>query len=66
LGEFNPDLSTGPLVVRRGSWDLKPDGYCCTPKKWVTAEAGTFTILARGLPDQSMFTDTRPDSDSAQ
>jgi hypothetical protein len=64
--EFHPDLSTGPLVVRRGSWDLKPDGYCCTPKQWVTAEAGTFTILARGLPDQSKFTDTRPDSNTNQ
>ncbi|MGH7260361.1 MAG: IPT/TIG domain-containing protein [Nitrospiraceae bacterium] len=60
--EFHPDLSTGPLVVRRGSWDLKPDGYCCTTKQWVTAEAGTFTILARGLPDQSNFTDTRPEA----
>lgn len=60
--EFHPDLSTGPLVVRRGSWDLKPDGYCCTTKRWVTAEAGTFTILARGLPDQSNFTDTRPEA----
>jgi hypothetical protein len=65
-GEFNPDLSTGPLVVRRGSWDLNPDGYCCTPKRWVTAEAGTFTILARGLPDQGRFTDTRPDADTNQ
>lgn len=64
--EFHPDLSTGPLVVRRGSWDLKPDGYCCTTKQWVTAEAGTFTILARGLPDQSKFTDTRPDADTNQ
>jgi hypothetical protein len=64
--EFHPDLSTGPLVVRRGSWDLKPDGYCCTPKQWITAEAGTFTILARGLPDQSKFTDTRPDSNTNQ
>ena len=64
--EFHPDLSTGPLVVRRGSWDLKPDGYCCTPKQWVTAEAGTFTILARGLPDQSKFTDTRPDANTNQ
>ena len=60
--EFHPDLSTGLLVVRRGSWDLKPDGYCCTTKQWVTAEAGTFTILARGLPDQSNFTDTRPEA----
>jgi hypothetical protein len=65
-GEFNPDLSTGPLVVRRGSWDLKPDGYCCTAKQWVTAEAGTFTIFARGLPDQGRFTDTRPDADTNQ
>ncbi len=65
-GEFHPDLSTGPLVVRRGSWDLKPDGYCCAPKQWVTAEAGTFTILARGLPDQGVFTDTRPDGNTNQ
>ena len=65
-GTFNPDLSTGPLVVRRGSWDLKPDGYCCTSKQWVTAEAGTFTILARGLPDQGVFTDTRPEASTGQ
>jgi hypothetical protein len=62
--EFNTNLSTGPLVVRRGSWDAKPDGSCCTAKQWVTAEAGTFTILARGLPDQSMFTDTRPEANT--
>lgn len=54
-GEFNPDLSTGALVVRRGSWDILPDGTCCTPKKWLTLEAGTFTIEAKGLPDQSFF-----------
>lgn len=54
-GEFNPDLSTGPLVVRRGSWDILPDGSCCTPKKWLTMEAGTFTIEAKGFPDQSFF-----------
>jgi len=64
--EFHTDLATGPLVVRRGSWDLKPDGHCCLPKQWVTAEAGTFTILARGLPDQGKFTDTRPDSNTNQ
>lgn len=64
--EFHPDLSKGPLVVRRGSWDLKPDGSCCTPKQWITAEAGPFTILPRGLPDQSKFTDTRPDADTSQ
>jgi hypothetical protein len=63
---FHPDLSTGPLVVRRGSWDVNPDGTCCTPKKWVTAEAGPFTILPRGLPDQSRFTDTRPDANTNQ
>lgn len=54
-GEFTPDLSTGPLVVRRGSWDILPDGTCCTPKKWMTLEAGTFTIEAKGFPDQSFF-----------
>lgn len=65
-GEFHADLSKGPLVIRRGSWDLKPDGNCCTNKQYVTAEAGTFTILARGLPDQSRFTNTRPDDDTNQ
>jgi len=59
-GQFNTDLSTGPLVIRRGSWDLLPDGTCCTPKKWVTLEAGTFTIEAKGMPDQSFF-QTRPE-----
>jgi IPT/TIG domain len=54
-GEFSSDLSTGPLVIRRGSWDLLPDGTCCTPKKWLTLEAGTFTIEAKGMPDQSFF-----------
>lgn len=54
-GEFNPDLSTGPLVVRRGSWDVLPDGACCTAKKWLTVPAGTFTIESKGLPDQSFF-----------
>ena len=59
-GEFNPDLSTGPLVVRRGSWDILPDGTCCTPKKWLTMEAGVFTIEAKGFPDQSFF-EVRPE-----
>ncbi len=63
LNTFNTDLAKGPLLVRRGSWDLKPDGSCCTPKKWITAEAGEFTIQAEGLPDQGWFTDT---NDSAQ
>ncbi len=65
-GEFLPDVTTGPLVVRRGSWDLLPDGSCCTPKKWVTVEAGAFTIEATGLPNQSYFTDTRPDANTNQ
>jgi hypothetical protein len=59
-GEFNPDLSTGPLVLRRGSWDIMPDGTCCTPKKWMTVEAGTFTIEPKGFPDQSFF-EVRPE-----
>ncbi|MEW6544804.1 MAG: IPT/TIG domain-containing protein [Nitrospirota bacterium] len=53
--EFHTDLSTGPLIVRRGSWDLLPDGSCCTPKRWVSVEAGPFTIQAKGLPDQGFF-----------
>lgn len=59
-GQFNADLSTGPLVIRRGSWDILPDGSCCTPKKWLTLEAGTFTIEAKGMPDQSFF-QSRPE-----
>jgi hypothetical protein len=61
-GEFFDDLSTGPLVVRRGSWDVLPDGICCTPKKWLTLEAGTFTIEAKGLPDPSYYETNRPDA----
>jgi hypothetical protein len=59
-GQFSADLSTGPLVIRRGSWDMLPDGTCCTPKKWLTLEAGTFTIEAKGMPDQSFF-QSRPE-----
>ena len=55
LGEFNQDLKSGRIVVRRGSWDLLPDGSCCTPKKWLTLEAGTFTIQPTGLPDASYW-----------
>ena len=62
LGEFNPDLTSGPLVVRRGSWDLLPDGSCCTPKKWLTLEAGAFTIQATGLPDASYWRNANPDN----
>lgn len=64
--EFVNDLSTGPLVVRRGSWDVLPDGTCCTQKKWVTVEAGTFTIEAKGLPDPSYFNTNRPDANTNQ
>ncbi|MGH7257838.1 MAG: IPT/TIG domain-containing protein [Nitrospiraceae bacterium] len=60
--EFTADAGTGPLVVRRGSWDLLPDGKCCTQKKWLTLEAGSFTIEAKGLPDQGFFNDTRPEA----
>ncbi len=65
-GEFFDDLATGPLVVRRGSWDVLPDGSCCSPKKWLTLEAGTFTIEARGLPDTGYWDDNRPDADTNQ
>ncbi len=54
-GAFRDDLRVGPLVVRRGSWDLLPDGTCCTPKRWVSVMAGEFTILPQGLPDQGYF-----------
>ena len=54
-GQFNADLSTGPLVIRRGSWDMLPDGTCCSPKKWITLEAGTFTIEAKGMPFDPNF-----------
>jgi hypothetical protein len=58
--EFLADSMTGPLVVRRGSWDLLPDGTCCTPKRWVSVEAGQFTVEAKGLPEQGYFDDTAP------
>lgn len=65
-GEFFDDLASGPLVVRRGSWDLLPDGTCCTPKKWLTVEAGQFTIEAKGLPDDGYWTNNRPDASTSQ
>jgi hypothetical protein len=64
--EFLNELATGPLIVRRGSWDVQPDDTCCTPKKWLTLEAGTFTILAKGMPDQGYFKTNRPDADTTQ
>ena len=65
-GEFFDDLSTGPLVVRRGSWDILPDGTCCSPKKWLTLEAGQFTIETKGLPDTSYWNNNRPDASTNQ
>jgi hypothetical protein len=65
-GEFSTEVSTGPLIVRRGSWDLLPDGSCCTQKRWVTAEAGTFTVQQTGLPDQRFFKDMRQEAGGSQ
>jgi len=64
--EFFNELATGPLIVRRGSWDVQPNGVCCTPKKWLTLEAGTFTIEAKGLPDPGYFNNNRPDANTNQ
>jgi hypothetical protein len=65
-GEFFDNLATGPLVVRRGSWDVLPDGTCCSPKQWLTVEAGQFTIEAKGLPDSGYFNSNRPDANTNQ
>jgi hypothetical protein len=65
-GAFFDDLSTGPLVVRRGSWDVLPDGTCCSPKQWLTIEAGSFTIEAKGLPDKGYWENNRPDASTSQ
>jgi hypothetical protein len=64
--EFINELSTGPLIVRRGSWDVQPDNSCCTPKKWLTVEAGIFTIEAKGMPDPGYFNNNRPDANTNQ
>jgi hypothetical protein len=60
------ELATGPLIVRRGSWDVQPDNTCCTTKKWLTLEVGTFTIIAKGMPDSGYFNNNRPDSNTNQ
>ncbi len=65
-GEFYDNLATGPLVVRRGSWDVLPDGTCCSPKQWLTLEAGQFTIEAKGLPDKGYWDNNRPDASTNQ
>ena len=64
--EFFNELATGPLIVRRGSWDVQPDETCCTPKKWLTVEVGTFTIEAKGMPDPGYFNNNRPDANTNQ
>lgn len=56
-GGFHDDPTKGEIIVRRGSWDFKEDGTCCKPKKWVSAVAGPFTILRRGLPHKDFFYD---------
>jgi hypothetical protein len=33
----------GDIVIRRGSWDLLPDGTCCKDKQWVETPVGHFT-----------------------
>ncbi len=65
-GEFFENLATGPLVLRRGSWDVLPDGTCCTAKQWLTVEAGPFTIESKGLPDTGYWTNNRPDAATGQ
>ena len=60
---FDPDLTKGELIVKRGSWDMLDNGECCTPKKWVTAVGGPFTILKRGLPDPDYYNIPNPRRD---
>jgi len=60
---FEHDLTSGELVVKRGSWDMLETGACCTPKKWITIPAGSFKILERGLPDPDYFSDPNPRRD---
>jgi hypothetical protein len=50
---FLSDASTGPLVVRRGSWDLLPDGLCCTAKRWVTVRHHPFQRAGPGCSESS-------------
>ena len=57
---FDVDLTKGELIVKRGAWDMLDNGQCCTPKKWLTAVAGPFTILKRGLPDPDYFSNKDP------
>lgn len=52
---FEPDLTKGELILKRGSWDMLDTGECCSPKKYVTIVGGPFTILQRGLPDKDYW-----------
>lgn len=54
---FVDNPTEGELIVRRGSWDMTEEGTCCTPKQWVSAVAGDFTIIPRGLPNQEFYDD---------
>jgi len=58
---FRKGLTKGEIVVRRGSWDLLDNGKCCSEKKWVSAVAGKFTIIRRGLPHKDYFHDYTQD-----
>ena len=59
---FYTDPSKGELVVRRGSWDLLENGRCCSRKHWLSAVAGEFKILPRGLPHKEFFYDYTQDN----
>ncbi len=54
---FYVDPTKGEIVVRRGSWDLLKNGRCCSQKQWLSAVAGEFKILPRGLPHKEFFYD---------
>jgi hypothetical protein len=54
---FVDNPTEGELIVRRGSWDMTEEGTCCTPKQWVSAVAGDFTIIDRGRPNQEFYDD---------
>lgn len=49
--DYKPDISKGAIVIRRGAWDLLPDGGCCHPQRYISIPVGEFTIEARGLPE---------------
>ena len=54
---FYVDPTKGEIVVRRGSWDVLENGRCCSRKQWLSAVAGAFKILPRGLPHKEFFYD---------